>query len=115
MVAAENRALAIQVYEAINAKDVAALDKLFDPQIIRHAAGEKGIEKAKDAMIKAFTTFPDMYCVVEDVLADGDKVALRVSLHGTPRVEGRPQPTIMEIFRIENGRVAEIWGAGSAH
>lgn len=109
----ENRALANQVYEAINAQDLVALEKLFDPQIIRHAAGEIGIDKAKHAVTSAFATSPDRRFIVEDMLVEGNKVALRVSVQAIPVVEGRPQPVIIEIFRIDNGRVAEIWGAGS--
>src|SRR5262245_4026216 len=100
---AENKALALHVYEAINAQDLVALEKLFDPRIIRHASGEIGIEKAKNAVIDAFFAFPEKRFVVEDVLLDGDKVALRVSVEGILQVEGRPQPIILEIFRIENG------------
>jgi predicted ester cyclase len=60
----------------------------------------------------AAATFPAKRFVVEDLLVDGDKIALRVTVQGIPVAPGQPQPIIMEIFRIENGRVAEIWGAG---
>jgi predicted ester cyclase len=113
MTVADNRTLGYRVYEAINAKDVAALDELFDPQVIRHAAGEIGIESARKALTNAFTTFPDQRFVVEDLIAEGDKVALRVTVQGIPVPPGQPLPIIMEIFRIENGRVAEVWGAGT--
>ncbi len=89
------------------------LEELFDPQVIRHAAGETGIESAKRAVMNAFTTFPEKRFVVEDVVAEGDKVALRVTVHGVPTAPGDPLPIIMEIFRIENGRIAEVWGAGT--
>ena len=111
MTASENRVLATSVYDAINARDLATLEKLFHPQIIRHAAGEIGIESAKKAVTNAFATLPEKRFVVEDVVAEGDKVALRVSIQGLPAVDGRPAPVILEIFRIENGRVVEIWGA----
>jgi len=113
MVPDEIRSLPYQVYEAINTRDFAALEALFDPHVIRHAAGETGIESAKNAMTNVFMAFPEMRFVVEDVLVDGNKAALRVTVHGVPTAQGQPQPIIMEIFRIENGRVAEIWGAGS--
>jgi predicted ester cyclase len=113
MTAADMRALGYRVYDAINAGDVVALEELFDPNVIRHAAGETGIESAKRAMTSAFTTFPDTRFVVEDLLVDGDKIALRVTVQGIPVAPGQPRPLIMEIFRIENGRVAEIWGAGT--
>ncbi len=114
MTAADSRALGYRVYEAINARDITALDELFDPHVIRHAAGETGIESAKKAVASAFTTFPDRRFVVEDLIAEGDKVALRVTVHGVPTAPGEPLPIIMEIFRIENGRVAEVWGAGTS-
>ena len=113
MTAGDIRTLAYRVYEAINAKDLVALEELFDPEIVRHAAGETGIESAKKAVASAFTTFPEKRFAVEDVLVDGDKAALRVTVHGAPMEPGEPLPTILEIFRIENGRVAEIWGAGT--
>jgi predicted ester cyclase len=113
MIAEDIRTLGYRVYEAINANDIAALDELFDPNVIRHAAGEIGSESAKRALANAFTAFPDKRFVVEDLLVEGDKAALRVTVHGVPIAPGQPLPIIMEIFRIENGRVAEVWGAGT--
>jgi predicted ester cyclase len=115
MTAADNKALALRVYEAINAQDIATLDKLFDPHIVRHAMREVGIESARAAMTNAFALFPQTHFVIEDLIAEGDRVALRVTVHGVPTPPGEPLPIIMEIFRIEEGRVAEIWGAGTLH
>ncbi len=113
MTAADIKALGYRVYEAINTKNIAALEELYDPHVIRHAAEEAGIESAKNAVTSAFTAFPDMRFVVEDLVAENDKIALRVTIHGVPTAPGEPLPIIMEIFRIENGRVAEVWGAGT--
>jgi predicted ester cyclase len=113
MSAAENKALAARVYEAINAQDLATLETLFDPKIVRHAMGEIGIEHAKQAVIAAFAKSPGRHFVVEDLIAEGDRVSLRVSVYGDA-VATEPQAIIMEIFRFENGRVVEIWGAGGA-
>jgi predicted ester cyclase len=115
MTATDSKALGYRVYEAINARDIAAFEELFDPHVIRHATGETGIESAKNALTSAYTTFPDQRFVVEDLIAEGDRVALRVTIHGLPTAPGEPLPIIMEIFRIENGRVAEVWGAGTLH
>jgi predicted ester cyclase len=87
--------------------------RLFDPNIIRHAVGEKGIESAKKAVMNTFTTLPDKRFVIEDAIAEDDKVALRVTIHGFPTAPGESLPIIMEIFQIRNGRVVEIWGAGT--
>jgi hypothetical protein len=58
MTTADIRALGYRVYEAINTRNVAALEELYDPHVIRHAAGETGIESAKNAVTSAFTIFP---------------------------------------------------------
>ena len=48
---------------------------------------------------------------VRDILADGDKVAVRSSVGGTGAPDGNAPPMLLEIFRIEDGRLAEMWGA----
>jgi predicted ester cyclase len=109
----ESRALAYRVYDAINAQDAGTLRELFDPHIVRHAAGEVGIEPAIAAMERAFATNPARHFRVEDVIAEGDKAALRVTVLGTHTTPEAP-PLILEFFRVVNGRVVEIWGAGTA-
>ena len=109
----ELRALGRQVYDAINAQDLATLEQLFTPDVVRHAMGEVGFEAARQAVTGLFATAPDTRFQVEDLVADADRVALRVTVHrGAPEPGTIPQ-TILEIFRVEHGRVAEIWGAGT--
>ena len=72
-----------------------------------------------EGFAKAFYAgFPDLYHTVEDTVATEDSVAVRFTLHGTHRAEfmGIP-PTdrslhigAIAIFRIDDGRVAEIHG-----
>jgi hypothetical protein len=40
----------------------------------------------------------------------GDKVAVRSSVRGTGTPDGGPHPMLFEIFRVEDGRLAEMWG-----
>jgi hypothetical protein len=57
-----------------------------------------------------------MRVVAEDILVDGDRVAIRSSIEGTPDSDSGSRPMLMlmlmlmEIFRVENGRLAEMWG-----
>jgi predicted ester cyclase len=113
MSAVENKALAARVYEAINAQDLDRLEALFDPNIVRHAMGEIGIEPARKAVIAAFASSPERRFVVEDLIAEADRVSLRVMIYADA-VSIEAQGIILEIFRFENGRVVEIWGAGGA-
>lgn len=110
----ELHTLARHVYDLINAQDLDALDDVFHPEIVRHAAGEVGIDAAKQSAAAAFSTRPGLRFEIEDIIAEGTEAALRVTVHSDIDDPGRPPPTILEIFRIEDGRVVEIWGAGTA-
>ena len=112
----ELRALGQGVYDAINEQDVARLERLFAPGVVRHAAGEVGVDKALAAMRGVFAAAPGLRFEVEDLIADADRadrVALRVTVHRPGARPGEPPPTILEVFRVEGGRVAEVWGAGT--
>jgi predicted SnoaL-like aldol condensation-catalyzing enzyme len=113
MDAADVKQLVYRVYDAINRRDLPELEALFDPHVIRHAAGEVGFEHARRAVLNLDTAGAPPRLEVADVLAEGDRAALRVLVHREPHEPGTPTPIILEIFRVEHGRVAEIWGAGS--
>jgi steroid delta-isomerase-like uncharacterized protein len=63
------------------------------------------------------TAFPDIVFTVERQIAEGDKVASRWTIQGTHRGEflgvpasgRRVQDQGVDIFRIEGGRIAEVW------
>lgn len=48
--------------------------------------GEVGIESARSAVTNAFAPFPQARFVIEDLIAEGDKVALHATVHGVPNV-----------------------------
>ncbi len=52
------------------------------------------------------TNFPDNRSEVRSVLADGDRVILHVHTRRTPDQAGN---AIMEIFRLEQGKIVEHW------
>jgi len=65
------------------------------------------------------TDFPDLRVTIEDVIADGDMVAMRTTIAGTqadpidnlgvPNT-GRPMAREVWVFaRVECGKVAEVW------
>lgn len=69
-------------------------------------------------MVRIFqNAFPDMKGAVEDVVAEGNKVAVRFSGTGTHQGEffgipptGKPiKSTGINIFRIEDGKIVEHW------
>jgi len=64
--------------------------------------------------------FPDSYFTVEDMVAEGDKVATRKTFHGTHGGEFMGIPPsgrsvsmgLIDIVRISDGRVVEHWSMG---
>ncbi|MEV0578131.1 MULTISPECIES: nuclear transport factor 2 family protein [unclassified Streptomyces] len=55
-----------------------------------------------------------MQVVVEDMLVDADNAAVRTTLHGVPAgVEERALLSVMEIFRVHDGCIAELRGLSS--
>ena len=63
--------------------------------------------------------FPDARMDVDDLIAEGDKVAARLTMSGTQRGEFAGIPasgksmsvTTIDIIRFKNGQVVEHWGA----
>jgi steroid delta-isomerase-like uncharacterized protein len=65
------------------------------------------------------SVYPDYNLVIEDLIADGDKVTVRFSESGTMKGDfmgvlatGKSFMTpAIEIWRFENGRIKEMWMA----
>jgi steroid delta-isomerase-like uncharacterized protein len=107
---------------AINAHRLDRLDDLVAADFVRHsdAAGATPVRSLAD--LKTFlrheqATFPDGHERVEDLVADGDRVAVRLTFRGTqhgPLGEYPPTGRVMTaqylaIYRVEGGQIAEAW------
>jgi predicted SnoaL-like aldol condensation-catalyzing enzyme len=106
----EVRAAARHMYEAFNAHDHAAAAEIFTADFYSHPLGTTGPESITRAWQQFHEAFPDARVVVEDMIVEGDTVAVRTSVHGVP---GQEPPTMLEIFRVRDGRIAELWGLSS--
>ncbi|HMA10557.1 MAG TPA: nuclear transport factor 2 family protein [Steroidobacteraceae bacterium] len=103
-----NKKLVVAFYDAaINRKDYAAAAAYLGPQYKQHnptaADGAEGLKGFID-FLKA--RFPNQKGEIKQVIAEGDKVVLHV--HST-RGDGTPGRAIVDIFRVENGKVVEHW------
>ncbi|MFF4968582.1 ester cyclase [Streptomyces sp. NPDC001037] len=108
------RAIAQRMYEAFNARDLTAAETIFSTDFVSHPLGTVGVDSVLQAWSGLHTMFPDIQVVVEDMLVDADKAAVRTTLHGIPAgVEAQAPASMMEIFRVQNGRIAELWGMSS--
>jgi steroid delta-isomerase-like uncharacterized protein len=117
---ATNKAIARRFFEEAVARQCErAVSDLVTPNAVFH--GPLGHFTGPDA-IKRFSrklrsAYPDYRIAVEDVIADGDRVAARWTLRGTQRGElfGIPptgQPTTVQgvgWLRLADGKIAETW------
>ena len=121
MSAEENKAIVRRGYEAINQNDLDALDEVVASDIIDRnpAPGQApGLEGVKQFFSSLHAAFPDLHMDVEDMIAEGDKVATRVSMSGTHRGEfmgidptgNRVEISGIDILRVAGGKIVEHWG-----
>jgi predicted SnoaL-like aldol condensation-catalyzing enzyme len=103
-----NEKAVVEFYDAaINKKDFDAAAKFLGPRYTQHnpraADGPDGL-KAFLAFLRE--KFPDYHSDIVRVFADGDYVILHVHNFPTPGSSGN---AIIDIFKLENGKVVEHW------
>ncbi|WP_327138955.1 ester cyclase [Nocardia sp. NBC_01327] len=102
-----------RMQECFNTRQFDQADDLHTPDCFSHALGATGFDAGKKAWRSLVAQFPDIRVVAEDVLVDGDRVAARSTVEGIPILDGGPRPMMIEIFRIDDGRIAENWALGT--
>jgi steroid delta-isomerase-like uncharacterized protein len=120
----ENKQLLRRWFDEVwNKGRAETIEELFDENGIAHGLSDdpsSPIKGPKD--FKPFHTlfrdaFPNMMIVIEDMVAEGDKVAARCSVRGKHEGEflGRDATqapvefTGITIVRIDNGKIVEAW------
>ncbi|MFB6135716.1 MAG: ester cyclase [Halobacteriaceae archaeon] len=117
---AENKRIARRVPEEIATEnDLDLIDELYATDAVEHDPfGEhEGRAAIRANMERVRAAFPDISATVEDVVAEGDTVAMRVTLRGTHEGEfmgvaptGRSIEVANAVFtRIADGQIAERW------
>lgn len=118
----ENRAV-IRRYceEVVNKRNVALVDDLWDANVINHGLAPgilPGAAHIKVLVQRFHAAFPDLRFTIEDMIAEGDKVVIRLTVEGTHRGEFRgiaatgKQVTTktIAIYKFANGKIVEVWG-----
>ena len=116
----QNKALSRQWREEFDKKNWAALDEFVAPNVVMHFAGnpEPINLEATEQMLKMFyTAFPDLHHTFDDLIAEGDKVMLRLTFRGTHQEEFQGIPptgnkiefTAIVVDRFEGGKIVEHW------
>ncbi len=116
----QNKAIARRWFdEVINGRKPEVVDEIFSPDYVHHAnfTGDLRRNEVKQAAAAILAAYPDRKATVYDVIAEGDRVAVRWSSTGTLRAAflGR-QPTGKQetatgfwLARFQDGRAVEGW------
>jgi steroid delta-isomerase-like uncharacterized protein len=117
---AANKAVALRFIDGVFVRqDPAAIDELAAPDFTPHTWGSMppGREALKAAMTRVGAGVSDVEFRIEDAIAEGDRVVVRLTSSGThtgtfmgiPASGGRYSIPEIHIFRIREGQVAEHW------
>lgn len=117
-----NKDLVRRFTELANAADWDALADIVADDFTRHSAATAGPPvTSRDqfvALQESFlSTFPDQRVTLEQLIAEGDYVAVRALYTGTqtgpmgefPATGRAVEGPFIAVFRIEAGRIAELW------
>jgi steroid delta-isomerase-like uncharacterized protein len=123
MSAKEIKALERRLYEECNKGKEAALaviDELYATDIVYHSSTGRdirGIKDYKQHISEFYSAFPDLHFTIDDMVAEGDKVAVRFTGTGTnkgafmgiPPTNKKITVWEIQIDRFAGGKFVEGW------
>jgi C-1 hydroxylase len=115
----ENRELVRRWFEALSRHDADSVADMVTVDFVHNSSTNQGRDGVRAELDYWFSAFPDASVSVEDLIAEGDRVVARVTSSGTHGGEFMGSPATgkrisvqeVDIFRIENDRIAEAWAA----
>jgi len=100
--------------------DLKSADELLSSNLVLHVplASSPGIQGMNEIISACRAAFEHLDVTLDDMVAEGDRVAVRFTARGVhqgafmglPATGKSITMTGIEIFCIEDGRVAELWG-----
>jgi predicted ester cyclase len=122
-VESENKALIRRWFDEVWTRGrIQAIDQLRSLKATAVGLGEgdtiaHGPDPFKAFFLNLRATLPDLKVTIEDLLAEGDKVAVRYSVEGTHQGEALASPatgqkirfTGITIARVEGGKIVQGW------
>ena len=113
----ENKAIVRRFIEAYNKRNLDLIDDFVAPDYVDHTnkVGREGLKQLFNMGLKAF---PDWHETIEDIIAEGDKVWVRLAYTGTHKGEfmglaptgKKVKSEMVDIYRIVNGVAAVYYG-----
>ena len=105
--------------DEVNKKNFAVVDEVLLPTFVQHSV--VAVSPGREGLVQLYrelqAAFPDFNFAIDDLIADGDRVAVRMTGRYTHKGEylgvaptGKAVVLLkMDIFRFVNGRCVEHW------
>jgi len=117
----ENKAVMRLIEEAYNKGNLAGVDGVVASNFLFRSPGMevKGLESYKQQIITGMrTAFPDLYFATDDMVAEGDKIAIHYTMTATHKGEFMGIPATgkkvnvsgISIVHFKDGKMVESWG-----
>ncbi len=114
-----NKAIVRDYYTELDRGNLEIMDEVLAPDLTFHFPGSPPMDRqaTMDFVKGAYSAFPDLQHTIEDLIAEDDRVVLRVTNRATHKGEFLGLPgtgkqvtiTAIAIFRMADGKMAEIW------
>lgn len=106
-----NKAIVMEIVnQIINQRQVDIADALVGDNMVQHLnRPTQGLAAYKAHYQKLFKRFKDYTLDVSHVIADADNVAVHGRLHGITKGGNKINFHVVDIYRLENGKLAERW------
>ena len=114
----ENKATILHIWEEINHRNLAVIDECFADNFVRYSQDGKTMNRdtyKNNICAPLIKGVPDIRFEVEDMVAEGDKVAFRFSFSGTNpgfwlSVPAGQRFTVTEVYfaRLVNSKIVEF-------
>jgi predicted ester cyclase len=112
---AENKTVVRRyIEELLNGANITLVDEFFDSNCIMHhpitAEPFRGVAEIKGHMTRLFSGTPDLNIVLEDIITEGEKVVIRITISGTLKATGKHATwSGIAIYRVVEGKIVESW------
>lgn len=117
----ENKNIVRRFFEEGPSKgNLSAADELLSPDFTMHVPlpASPGVKGINEVITACRAAFEHLNVTVEDMIAEGNTVAARFTARGVHKgsfmdlpATGKPiTMTGIEIFRIKDGKIIELWG-----
>jgi len=116
----QNKAIVREFFSAIDNQSFDKLNELMSDDFTLNAAGLTQPWKKDDVfqdIKRYYTSFPDWTHVIENMIAEGDKVVVKLTQHGTQKAQfeeiaptnAKVTKSAIHIVTIVNGEIKEWW------